>query len=173
MIAKSAAELVVEARRRAGLTQAELAARAGVTQSVISAYEKGRRQPTMPMLLALLRASGYHLDASLVPIRDEAPTPFSGPVGRRLEAKRLLVQRVADEYGVEVKGVFGSVARGRDGANSDVDLLVDLPEGMGLFKLGKLRGELEALLGGPVDLVPLNGLKPDVRDRVLDELVTL
>jgi hypothetical protein len=103
----------------------------------------------------------------------KARAPVSGPVGRRLEANRPQVQRVADAYGVTVKGVFGSVARGTDGANSDVDLLVDLPEGMGLFSLGKLRGELEALLGGPVDLIPLDGLKPDVHDRVLDELVTL
>lgn len=98
---------------------------------------------------------------------------LSGPVGRRVAASRAQVRRIAEAYGVEVKGVFGSVARGTDRADSDVDLLVDLPEGMGLFTLGKLRGELEAALGRPVDLVPLDGLKPDVRDRVLGELLTL
>lgn len=58
--------LLREARRRAGLTQVELGQRAGVTQSVVSAYESGHRQPSLPVLLELLRASGHALDASLV-----------------------------------------------------------------------------------------------------------
>ena len=50
--------LLQKARREAGLTQAELAARAGTTQSVVSAYESGHRQPAIPTLAALVDAAG-------------------------------------------------------------------------------------------------------------------
>jgi transcriptional regulator with XRE-family HTH domain len=64
-----AATLVRDARRRAGLTQAELAARAGISQPVVAAYERGRRDPTVGMLDKLLRAAGFEVDARLVPAR--------------------------------------------------------------------------------------------------------
>jgi len=69
--------------------------------------------------------------------------------------------------------VFGSVARGEDQPDSDVDLLADLPSGMGLLGLGRLQAELEAILDGPVDLVPATNLKPGVCPRVEGELVAL
>ena len=49
------------ARLGAGLSQAGLAVRAGVAQSVISAYEAGRRQPALPTLARLIDATGYDL----------------------------------------------------------------------------------------------------------------
>jgi Predicted nucleotidyltransferases len=67
--------------------------------------------------------------------------------------------------------VFGSVARGEDQPNSDVDLLADLPSEMGLLGLGRVQAELEAILDARVDLVPAADLKPEVRLRVEDELV--
>jgi uncharacterized protein with HEPN domain/transcriptional regulator with XRE-family HTH domain len=128
-----AASVLHEARRRAGLTQAELGRRAGVTQSVVSAYESGRRQPSLPVLLRLLRASGHVLDASLVAAE---PAGLSGPLGRRVWQHRHRITAVAASHGVRRVRVFGSVARGTETPGSDVDLLVDLPEGMGLFALG-------------------------------------
>lgn len=56
-----AGDLIRLARAKAGLTQDEIAARAGVAQSLISAYENGRRQPTVPTLLRLLGAAGFDL----------------------------------------------------------------------------------------------------------------
>jgi predicted nucleotidyltransferase/DNA-binding XRE family transcriptional regulator len=60
-----AGALLTLARRRAGLTQTELAHRAGVQQSVVSAYESGRRQPTIPTLLRLVRAAGNDVRVTL------------------------------------------------------------------------------------------------------------
>ena len=60
-----AASLLHQARTAAGLSQAELAQKAGVTQSVISVYEAGRRQPSVPTLTALIAASGFELDLSI------------------------------------------------------------------------------------------------------------
>jgi predicted nucleotidyltransferase len=74
---------------------------------------------------------------------------------------------------VHVQGVFGSVARGEDSPDSDLDLLVELPPSMGLLGVGRLQAELEALLGTRVDLVAETDLKPGVRAAVLADLVTL
>ena len=54
-------DLLKLARVKAELTQDQLAERAGVAQSLISAYENGRRQPTMPTLMRLLEAAGFDL----------------------------------------------------------------------------------------------------------------
>jgi transcriptional regulator with XRE-family HTH domain len=50
-----------DGRTRAGLTQAELAARAGTSQATISAYESGRKSPSVPTLERLLAATGLRL----------------------------------------------------------------------------------------------------------------
>jgi transcriptional regulator with XRE-family HTH domain len=57
--------LLVSARARLGLSQSEFAARIGVAQPTLSAYESGRRQPTLPMLLRLLRRAGFELRTEL------------------------------------------------------------------------------------------------------------
>jgi predicted nucleotidyltransferase len=44
---------------------------------------------------------------------------------------------------------------------------------MGLFGLGQLRADLETIIDAPVDLIPASDLKPDVRARVVEELVAL
>jgi predicted nucleotidyltransferase len=94
-------------------------------------------------------------------------------VGRRLRQRRAAVLEVAHQHGVRVLGVFGSVARGEDRPDSDVDLLVELPSTMGLFAVARVQNELEALLGAPVDLIPESGLKAGVRPSVEADLVRL
>jgi len=65
-----AAGILLEARQRAGLSQAALAEQAGVPQSMISAYECDRRQPTLATLLRLLKAAGFDLRMHLAPYDD-------------------------------------------------------------------------------------------------------
>jgi predicted nucleotidyltransferase len=98
---------------------------------------------------------------------------LTGPVGRRVRRKRRQVVEAAAAHGISNLQVFGSVARGEDGPESDVDLLADLPAGLGLVGLGRVREDLERIIGAPVDLVPASDLKPDVARRVEDELIAL
>lgn len=68
-------ETIRSARARAGLTQAELARRSGTSQATISAYESGRKQPSVATLVRLLAASGRRLTveagpAAVEPSRD-------------------------------------------------------------------------------------------------------
>jgi len=166
----TAAVLLKEARLRVGLSQADLGRRAGVTQSVVSAYESGVRQPSVPMLARLIAATGLELEMRL---SEPAATEPSGVLGQRVDRHRAELKAVLDRHGLSNARVFGSVARGEEDTESDVDLLVDVPEGVGLVTLGRCQEELERLLGAPVDLVPAGDLKPGVAADVLAEAVLL
>jgi len=161
---ETAGSLLRRARRGAGISQAELAFKASVAQSVISAYEAGRRQPSLPTLARLIDAAGCDL---VVDIQQQPPqlSRLSGPVGRLVRRKRRDLVAAAAAYDVTNLRVFGSVARGEDRPDSDVDLLVDLPAHLGLLGLGRVQADLEAILGAKVDLVPAGDLKPAVRAR--------
>ncbi|MFN8076596.1 MAG: nucleotidyltransferase domain-containing protein [Kineosporiaceae bacterium] len=70
--------------------------------------------------------------------------------------------------------LFGSAARGDDRPDSDVDLLVDLPDGMGIVGFGRLVEDFERVLGGiDVDLVPASDLKPGLREQIEREAIDL
>jgi transcriptional regulator with XRE-family HTH domain len=64
------ADLVREARRRADLTQRELAERAGTTQSAIARLESGRTSPSFDTVVRLIKLCGFRLDVALDPYDD-------------------------------------------------------------------------------------------------------
>ena len=86
-----------------------------------------------------------------------------------LKSKREEVIRLAGARGARAVRVFGSVARGEDGPDSDIDLLVDVEPGRSLLDVVGLWQDLEALLGRRVDLLTGGGLHPYLRDRILRE----
>ena len=71
--------------------------------------------------------------------------------------------------GVRSLELFGSVARGQERPESDVDLLVQFDPVPGLLEYLSIKHRLEDLLGRPVDLVMASGLKAALRERVLAE----
>ena len=73
--------------------------------------------------------------------------------------------------GVRRLAVFGSVARGEERPDSDVDILVEFNRSVGLFEFLDVKERLEALLGRTVDLATLDALKPQMRGRILSEVV--
>lgn len=66
--------------------------------------------------------------------------------------------------------MYGSVARGEAGQDSDVDVLVEFDQTPDLFELAALQERLAEILGRPVDLATPQGLKPRLRDRILHEV---
>jgi predicted nucleotidyltransferase len=102
-----------------------------------------------------------------------AAGPLRGPVGRRVSDHRAEVLEVLERHGIRNASVFGSVARGDDRHDSDLDLLVELPPNTGLLSVARIEAELESILEVTVDLVSANGLKPKVRSRVERDLVAL
>jgi transcriptional regulator with XRE-family HTH domain len=80
-----AAAVVTAARRRAGLTQSELASRAGTSQPVVSVYERGHRDPSVETLRRLVAAAGCQLVLGLrAPPSDLPPPADAAEHGRRL-----------------------------------------------------------------------------------------
>jgi predicted nucleotidyltransferase len=87
--------------------------------------------------------------------------------------KREEILRIARKHGAFNVRVFGSVARGDDDEQSDIDLLVDLDVGRSLFDLGALVVELNESMGRHVDVVTENGIRDRIRNRIVGEAVAL
>ncbi len=168
-----AGALLRDARLRAHLSQTDLARRAHIAQSVISAYESGRREPAFSTLARLVAATGHQLMVGLEPDGRSRPGLPDTPLGRRLRRRRTAVLETASRHGASNVRVFGSVARGEDGPESDVDLVVDLASGTGLVGLATLERELSSVLGAAVDLAPSDSLRPAVRDAIESEAIPL
>lgn len=148
----STAVEVRQARLAAGLTQERLARRARTSQAAVSDYESGKRIPEPATLARLLWAT----------------RPLPSTV---LDQQRAKVVAIAAEHGVTRLRVFGSVALGRDGPDSDIDLLADVPADMSALAFVALCEELEALLGTHVDLVADHAIPAD--DPIRSEALAL
>jgi uncharacterized protein len=169
----SSGSLLRQARLQARLSQTELAGRAGVAQSVISAYESDRREPALRTLTKLVAATGHRLVVSLEPDPAMRPGLPDSPLGRRLRRFRTAVLETAQQHGATNVRVFGSVARGQDAPDSDIDLMVDLAPGTGLVSLGVLQRELATILHAPVDVVPSDSLRPAIKAEADAESIPL
>jgi uncharacterized protein len=163
--------LLAQVRREAGLTQAELARRAETSQAMVARYETGAASPTVRTLARLLRAAGRQLELSGAVASPQVPR---GPVAALLRQHRAEIRAAAAAVGAANVRVFGSVARGDETPESDIDLLVDFPAGeRGLFPLLKLAAEIEDLVGRPVDVAALEVMAEPVRERALAEAIPL
>ena len=104
----AAAGLVRTARARAGLTQAALAGLTGVTQQAISAYETGRKEPTLPTLQRMITAAGFEMRIRLEPLDrdDETLEDFlnSLPAQGRADLDRARRDRAAAARPRRVRG---------------------------------------------------------------------
>lgn len=129
-----------QARRRAGLTQAELARLVGTSQPTLSAYENGSKVPGEVVQRRLLRAL------------DDRPS-------RLLDFYRDDVIAVCGRHGAHDVRVFGSVAVGEDTPDSDLDLLVRFGPTTSVFDHAALVDQLVELLGIDVDVVSEGGLR--------------
>jgi predicted nucleotidyltransferase len=98
--------------------------------------------------------------------------PDPGGLRARVETRRSAVIATADRYGAHNVRLFGSLARGDHTDASDVDLLVDFDDGVGLFAVARLVAELEQLLESHVDVVSSGSLRP-WDDDVLEEAIPL
>ena len=139
------------------------AARGRLVAAVRRAYASGMSQ----------REIAAHSNRSQPEIRRLLKFHGTTPNGRRLRANRdALVALLATDSLRSVR-VFGSTARGTDHEGSDIDLLVSADVPLGLFALAQVELAASALLGVPVDLVLDDAIRPDLRDRILNEAVPL
>ncbi|SMF75180.1 nucleotidyltransferase family protein [Neorhizobium sp. CSC1952] len=90
-----------------------------------------------------------------------------------LEQNREAIREATKRFNAANPRVFGSVARGEDGPDSDIDILVDALPGATLFDLGGLQDTLETLLQVKVDLVTSGGIRKSMRERILSEATAI
>jgi predicted nucleotidyltransferase len=90
-----------------------------------------------------------------------------------LEAAVPVLKTLATERGYTRLAVFGSVARHQAGQDSDIDLLVEAPEGTSSFGFIRFKQLIEQVLGREIDLVSYGGLKPKLDDDIRREAVLL
>jgi predicted nucleotidyltransferase len=134
-IARSRLEATIVRAAEAGASQREIAAASKVSQPYVSQVVAAHRGRFVP----------------------------SSRLGYILASRRAEVTGIVDRYRGGRVTVFGSVATGSDGPDSDVDLLVEIPTDMGLMTLARMESEIVELLGVPVDVVPDRLAKPEVR----------
>jgi uncharacterized protein len=90
------------------------------------------------------------------------------------EIERILREQkplLRDKFKVREIGIFGSVVRGEQKEASDLDLLVEFEEPIGLIKYVNLQNYLSDKVGSRVDLVVKSGLKPRISRQVLKEVI--
>lgn len=160
----------------------------GIVDEVIPSEEARRRLPEMLRHLRANRANaprfviGRHRkpEAVLLSVQEYESlaeraerSSGNGNPANLVQARREQILAAAGRHGARNVRLFGSVARGEAGPASDIDLLVQMEPGRTLLDLGGLYSDLREVLGRPVDVVPDDSLKPEIRDRVLAEAVPL
>jgi hypothetical protein len=80
-------------------------------------------------------------------------------------------QELEEKFKVKEIGIFGSHVRGEQKKKSDIDILVEFIEPVGLFEFIGLEEHLEKMLGTRVDLVSKKALKPRIGEYILKEVV--
>ncbi len=78
-----------------------------------------------------------------------------------------------EKYKVKALGVFGSYVRGEQKKGSDLDILVEFQEPVGLFKFMELEEFLEKNTGIKIDLVSKKALKPRIGKHILEEVINI
>lgn len=135
--------LALRAMVATGMSQREIAAGLGISQPAVS-----------QQMRAASDLSGVH-------------------PGTLIEAAAPVLRRLAEDAGYRSLAVFGSVARGEATKDSDIDLLVETPEGTSSFGFIKFKQLIEQVLGRQIDLVDYGGLKPKLDDDMRREAVLL
>jgi uncharacterized protein len=132
-----------------------LALRGMLTEGHSQAYVAGRFGVTQP-------AVSYQVAKK----RTEGVRPSD-----LLEAGGAILKQVAEDRGFRRLGIFGSVARGEDGPDSDLDFLVEPPQGADLSDIKNLEETFTTILGRNVDLVSYGGLDPELDRDIMRDVV--
>ncbi len=90
-----------------------------------------------------------------------------------LEKIKEKILPILKKEGVLRSSIFGSYARGKNNSKSDLDLLVELPEGKSLLDLAGLQLELEEKLNKKVDVLTKDSIHPLIRQSILKNRIAI
>lgn len=154
------------------MTQPQLARAASTSQPTIAKYEAGRAEPRASTMDRILAACGYGLQAVPSPV-STTQIPARGPHGRLLRRHLDEIRTIVHRRGFRNPRVFGSVARGEDTHDSDIDLIVDFGVEDDFLALGPLLEEVQSLLRVRVDLTCPQIAKQAVLEGALRDAIPL
>lgn len=92
---------------------------------------------------------------------------------QELQEKRAEILAIAQQHGAFNVRIFGSVARGEEREDSDIDFLVDMEIDRSLLDRIGLMQDLEDLLGRKVDIATVKGLRDYFRERIMNQAISL
>jgi predicted nucleotidyltransferase len=105
--------------------------------------------------------------------RREHQATMSVKPSQALHTHRVSIRRVVAAHRAHNPRVFGSVARGEDAEQSDLDILVETTGVTSLFDIADIELELEQLMGISVHVTTFGALRGELRDRVLAEALAV
>ena len=168
------------------LTPKQVAAQLSVSPRTVYAWIDEGRLTHVRLSERVTRIPSEAVDAlvtaSTVPAVREVPAAYvaAKPSLSPSERLRALVHEHRDEIVAIVEAhnasnprLFGSVARGDAGPESDIDILIDPGRPFGYLALGGISVQLEELLGHKVDVIPSRTIRPEVRANIMRDLVPL
>ncbi len=88
----------------------------------------------------------------------------------KIKEKLIENSSLLKKYHVSRIGIFGSYVNGKPTNKSDVDILIDFSETIDLFSYVNLSDSLSEMLMKKVDLISINGIKPYIKDRIINEV---
>lgn len=80
---------------------------------------------------------------------------------------------ILKQAGITRSSVFGSYVRGEQHSKSDIDLLVEFPDGLSLFDVAEIKYALENTVGRKVDLVDFSSIKPRLKPYIMSEQIQI
>lgn len=89
------------------------------------------------------------------------------------KAQQLTILEILSPLAPSRIGVFGSVARGENGNESDIDILVAFTKKYSLFDLVEMKQRLSEALSADVDLVTENSLHPEIKPHIYKDLILI
>jgi predicted nucleotidyltransferase len=109
--------------------------------------------------------------ASLLALEPYSPHNLAMRPSTALESHRQTIVQIVESHNALNPRIFGSVAHGTDGEDSDLDILIDTTPKTSLMDVAKIQVELEGILGVKVDVLTPNALPDSFRHIVLAEAV--
>lgn len=94
-------------------------------------------------------------------------------VSNIIKNRREDIVKITKKYGAKNVRVFGSMSRGEEDMDSDLDIIVEMEQGSSLLDIIAIKQDIEELLGRKVDVVTEASISPYIRDEVLKEAVSL
>ena len=100
--------------------------------------------------------------------------------GGNIKKEKMKIEEIKEKvvpilirHKIRRAGIFGSIAKGNDTLQSDIDILVELGNKISLLDFVGIKYELEDLLGRTVDLVEYQAVKPRLRKKIMSEEIRI